>query len=215
MRRRRNLTPGFSLVFWRELGRLRRRPFLLVLTTLMPLLLTGLLTAIFSAGVATQLPIGILDLDGSELSRSVARTVDATPDAAVAVHAVDLAEGRSMIRAGHIQGLLMLPRNLERDVLAGRRPEVIFFYNTQMMTAGNLVLRGVNAAVPTAATGIRLSLRTAQGQPAEVAVAELTPIPVQTNALFNPTLNYLHFLLAALIPAVLQIAIVTSSAYSA
>ena len=63
--------------------------------------------------------------------------------------------------------------------------------------------------------GIRLSLRTAQGQPAEEAVAQLAPIPVQTNALFNPSLNYVHFLLAALIPSLLQIVIVTSSAYSA
>nr|WP_250645417.1 ABC transporter permease [Rhizobium sp. ACO-34A] len=48
----------------------------------------------------------------------------------------------------------------------------------------------------------------------DVAQASLAPIPVQVNPLFNPTLNYTHFLLAALLPAVLQIAIVTSMAYS-
>jgi ABC-2 type transport system permease protein len=72
----------------------------------------------------------------------------------------------------------------------------------------------VNAAVPTAAAGIRLSLRTAQGQPIEEAQAALSPIPVQTHALFNPTLNYVYFLLAAILPSVLQIVIVTASAYS-
>src|SRR6202011_6003873 len=87
-----------------------------------------------------------------------------------------------------------------RDVFAGRRPEVVFFYNTQTLTTGNLTLRGVNAAVPTAAAGIRLSLRTAQGQPIETAQAAIAPIPVQTHALFNPTLNYVYFLLAAIIP---------------
>jgi ABC-2 type transport system permease protein len=140
--------------------------------------------------------------------------IDATPDAAVTVHAGELAEGRRMILSGQINGLLMLPRNLERDVLAGRRPEVVFFYNTQTMTAGNLVLRGVSAAVPTVAAGIRLSLRTAQGQPSEAAQTSLSPIPVQTHALFNPTLNYVHFLLAALLPSLLQIVVVTTSAYS-
>jgi len=72
----------------------------------------------------------------------------------------------------------------------------------------------VNAAVPTAAAGIRLSLRSAQGQPLEMAQTDLQPIPVQTNALFNPTLNYVFFLLAALIPSVLQVVMVTTSAYS-
>jgi ABC-2 type transport system permease protein len=40
------------------------------------------------------------------------------------------------------------------------------------------------------------------------------PIPVQLHALFNPTLNYVYFLLAALLPSVLQLVIVTASAYS-
>lgn len=39
-------------------------------------------------------------------------------------------------------------------------------------------------------------------------------MPVQTHALFNPTLNYVFFLLAALLPAVLQTAMVTTMAYA-
>jgi ABC-2 type transport system permease protein len=91
---------------------------------------------------------------------------------------------------------------------------VVFFYNTQTLTIGNLVLRGVSAAVPTVAAGIRVSLRTAEGQPVEHAQAALTPVPVQIHPLFNPALNYVFFLLAALLPAVLQVATVTTMAYS-
>jgi ABC-2 type transport system permease protein len=211
---RSRIRPGFSLVFWREVGWLRRRPFLLSLATIVPLAQMALLAAIFSAGLATRLPIGVLDLDSSDLSRTIIRMVDATPDSAVAVRVGDLAEGRGLILSGKIHGLLMLPLNLQRDVFAGRRPEVVFFYNTQTMTTGNLTVRGVNAALPTAAAGIRLSLRTAQGEPMEFAEADLQPIPVQTHALFNPTLNYVYFLLTALIPSILQVIMVTTSSYS-
>jgi ABC-2 type transport system permease protein len=209
-----HIRPGFWLVFWREVDWLWRRPFLLALTTIVPLAQMAFLAAIFSAGLATRLPIGVLDLDGSDLSRTIVRMVDATPDSAVAVRVGDLAEGRSMILSGKIHGLLMLPLNLQRDVFAGRRPEVVFFYNTQTLTTGNLAVRGVSAALPTAAAGIRLSLRTAQGQPLEFAQADLRPIPVQTHALFNPTLNYVYFLLTALIPSILQVVMVTVAAYS-
>jgi ABC-2 type transport system permease protein len=215
MRRRAGVSFGFFLVFGRELRWLKRRPFLLALTTLVPLALMALLTAIFSAGLATRLPIGVLDLDDSDLSRAIIRMVDATPDASVDVHVGELAEGRKLIQSGRIYGLLLLPENLQRDVFAGRRPEVVFFYNTQKLTSGNIVLRGVSNAVPTAAAGIRVTLRTEQGEPAEIAQADLTPIPVQSNALFNPTLNYVHFLLAALLPSLLQIVVVTTSSYSA
>jgi ABC-2 type transport system permease protein len=211
---RRAVRPGFWLVFWREVGWLRRRPFLLGLTTIVPLAQMAFLVTIFSAGLATRLPIAVLDLDGSELSRTIIRMVDATPDTAVAVRVGDLAEGRGMILSEKVHGLLMLPQNLQRDVFAGRRPEVVFFYNTQTMTIGNLTVRGVNAAVPAVAAGIQLSLRSERGEPLEIAKADLQPIPVQTHALFNPTLNYVYFLLTALIPAVLQVVMVTTGAYS-
>ncbi|HEY0236140.1 MAG TPA: ABC transporter permease [Afipia sp.] len=211
---RRNIQPGFLLVFWRELSWLRRRPFLLALTTIVPAALITILTLVFSAGLATRLPIAVLDLDSSDLSRSIIRMVDATQDTAVAVHVGELAEGRRLILNGEVHGLLLLPKNLERDVFAGRRPEVVFFYNTQTLTTGNLTLRGVSAALPTAAAGISIALRTAQGQPYDFARADLSPIPVQVHALFNPTLNYVHFLLAALIPSILQVIVVTASAYS-
>jgi ABC-2 type transport system permease protein len=174
----------------------------------------AVLAVVFNAGLATRLPIAVLDLDGTDLSRTIIRTVDATPDTAVAVNVSDLTEGRHLILSGKVHGLLMLPRNLERDVFAGRRPEVVFFYSTQTLTTGNLTLRGVSAAVPNVAAGIRISLRTAEGQPVDIAQAALTPIPVQVNPLFNPTLNYAHFLLAALMPAVLQIVVVITMAYS-
>jgi ABC-2 type transport system permease protein len=214
MRRRADINPGFWLVFCREFGWLRRRPFLLALTTLVPLALMALLTAIFSAGLATRLPIAVLDLDQSDLSRAIIRTVDATPDTAVSLRVAELAEGRRLILSGTVYGLLLLPRNLERDVLSARRPEVVFFYNAQTMTSGNLVLRGVNAAIPAVSANIRLSLHTAQGQAVEQAKSSLSPVPLQIHPLFNPTLNYVHFLLAALLPAVLQVAVVTTLAYS-
>lgn len=206
--------PGFMLVFLREAAQFRKQPFLLFLTIVMPLILMGLLAAVFSQGLATRLPIAVLNLDGGDLSRTIVRTVDATPDAAVVANVSDLTEGRHLIFSGKVHGLLMIPKNLERDVFAGRRPEVVFFYNTQTMTTGNLTLRGVNAALAGIEGNIRLSLRTSRGQPVDIARSSLAPITVQINPLFNPTQNYAHFLLAALLPTILQIVIVTVMAYS-
>ncbi|WP_246751642.1 ABC transporter permease [Rhizobium sp. ZX09] len=208
------IKPGFVLVFLREAAQFRKQPFLLFLTIVMPLILMGLLAAVFSQGLATRLPIAVLNLDGSDLSRTIVRTVDATPDAAVVANVSDLTEGRHLILSGRVHGLLMIPKDLERDVFAGRRPEVVFFYNTQTMTTGNLTLRGVNTALASVEGNIRLSVRTTRGQPIDIARSLLAPIPVQVNPLFNPTQNYTHFLLAALLPTILQIIVVTVMAYS-
>src|SRR5258707_7464205 len=113
---RRELRPGFWLVFWREIGWLRRRPFLLAFVTIVPLALMALLTGVVSAGLATRLPLAVLDLDSSDLSRSIIRMVDASPDTAVAVRVRALAEGRRMILSRPSHRHLMLPPNLRPDV---------------------------------------------------------------------------------------------------
>ena len=111
MRGHGSLTPGFRLVFWREFAWFRRRPFLVAITTVVPFCLLMLLSAIFSAGLATRLPIAVLDLDGSELSRQIIRFVDATPDTAVAVRVVNSVPSRA-----RATGETQLIRPRERSV---------------------------------------------------------------------------------------------------
>lgn len=214
MRGKATIRPGFFVVFTREFRQFQKRPLLLALMVALPLFMMAILSLVFIQGAATRLPIAVLDLDGSDLSRTIVRTIDATPDTAVSVRVSDLGEGRRLILSGRVFGVLTIPVELERDVFAGRRPEVVFFYNTQTMTGGNLSLRGVNAAMAGVEGGIRLSLRTSRGEPVDIAQTSLSPIPVQVNPLFNPTMNYGHFLLAALLPAVLQIVVVTATAYA-
>ena len=208
------LRVGFWLVFARELRWLRRRPVLACLTTIFPLALLVLLAVIFSAGLPTRLPIAVLDQDQSELSRTIVRMTDATPDVHIAFEVTDLTQGKQLILEGKASGLLLLPQDLEQNVKAAQRPEVVFFYDNQHMSAGSVVSRGASNALATAAAGMRISLRTGQGLSQEVAQAAISPIALQVNPLFNPSLDYTQFLLAALLPAVLQIFIATTSAYS-
>ena len=213
-RRRRALRPGLALVFRRELRWLRRRPVLLFFTTILPLFLMSLLMVVFNAGLPTELPVAVLDRNGTDLSRAVIRMVDATSEIAIVEQVDDLAQGRHLILSGRVYGLLMLPLNLQRDAFAGRRPEVVFFSDNQHMTVGGILARGAANAVGAAGAAVRVALRSSKGEPVELAQGALAPVPVQLNTLFNPALNYAHFLLAALLPAVLQIIIVTTSAYS-
>lgn len=206
--------PGFLLVFRRELRWMYRRPVIAVMTLVFPLLLCGLLAAVFNTGLPTDLPIAVVDKDRSALSRQIVRMIDATPDVAVAHRVEDLAAGRDLILRGEAYAVVLLPGDLERDVTAGRRPEVVTFYNNQFMTSGSIVSRAIGGAVATAAAGIGVTAREARGQGADAALAALAPVPVQQSPLFNPSLNYIHFLLAALVPTILQIFICATAAYT-
>ncbi|MGO9485364.1 MAG: ABC transporter permease [Rhodomicrobium sp.] len=206
--------PGFLLVLQRELRWIRRRPALTLMPLVFPLSLFGLLAAVFYAGLPSDLPVAVLDKDRSTLSRQVIRMIDATLDASIAYRVEDLSAGRRLILEGKAYAVVMMPANLERDVAAGRRPDIAVFYNNQFMTAGSILSRAIGDALANAEAGVGISSLTKRGEPFQFAQASLTPIPVRQSPLFNPSLNYVYFLLAALIPAILQIFICAASAYS-
>ena len=209
-----SIRPGLLLVLRRELRWMRRRPAMPIMTLVFPLLVFGVLAAIFNTGLPTDLPVAVLDQDRSPLSRQIIQIIDASPDVAVAERVQDLAAGRRLILEGRVYAVVMIPSHLERDVGHGRRPAVTVFYNNEFLTIGSIVSRALGDALGTAEAGIALAARVKQGESPHAAVAEITPIPVQASPLFNPTMNYIHFLLAALIPTVLQIFICVTTAYS-
>jgi ABC-2 type transport system permease protein len=140
--------------------------------------------------------------------------LDAAPEVQVTHHALSLTEARSLIVSGDVRGAVYLPQRLERDIIRGDRPEIVTFYDNQHMSAGSLVARGARNAVDTALAGLRMSISQGQGEATVQARVSTQSIPLQAHALFNPAFDYVHFLLAALIPTVLQIIAAAATAYA-
>lgn len=207
----RPLPAGFWRVFRRELRRIQARPKLMFMLGPFPLLLMLLLAAVFSEGLPRDLPVAVVDNDRSMLSRQAIRMVDATPDVAVKLQVPNLAEGKQAIIRGDVYAVVLLPEGMERDLLNARQPEIVTFYNNQLLTIGGIVSRATQRALRTFSAGISLRVLTSSGLPEEVAREAVLPIPVQQSPLFNPALDYTQFLLAALIPTVLLIFISASA----
>jgi len=198
----------------REYRVLLQSSALLGLVVVLPVLMIALMTGIFRVGIPTGMAMAVVDLDRSDLSRSLTRMLDAAPEVEVTHQALSLSEARALIVSGAVRGAIFLPPDLERNITRGERPEIVTFYDNQHMSAGSLVARGARNAIDTALAGVRLSVRQGQGEaPAQAQVA-LQPIPLQTHALFNPSFDYVHFLLAALVPTVLQIVAAAGTAYA-
>ena len=181
---------------------------------MLPLALIVLLAFVFRSGVASNLPVAVVDLDQSSLSRQVVRMLDATPDVRVTASTQNLSEARGLIVSGAARGALLLPAGFERDALRGARPEVVIFYDNQHMSAGSVVARGARNAVTAAGAGLAIGLRQARGSSSGQAAAAAQPVPLQTHGLFNPGLDYVDFLLAALVPTVIQLLTAATMAYA-
>ena len=65
-----------------------------------------------------NVPIAVVDRDGTQGSRDFARRVDATPDVAVIEVLPDLASAEREVFARRIDGILVIPQYFERELLA-------------------------------------------------------------------------------------------------
>ena len=84
----------------REWRLLWQDPFGRALASWVPLLLIGILCWIFSAGLARDLKVGLVDLDRSTLSRQLAFSLDGSAGLKIAQQFDAIDEGARALRGG-------------------------------------------------------------------------------------------------------------------
>ncbi|MEZ6928879.1 MULTISPECIES: ABC transporter permease [unclassified Aeromonas] len=192
----------------REWRLLWRDPFGRALASWLPLLLMGILCWVFSAGLARDLKIGLVDLDQSLLSRELAFSLDASAGLKVAQQFDSIDAGASALRGGDIYALVVLPNHLERDARQGTQPQVTVFNNGQFILIAKLVNSALAQVVGTLNGQVGVLSAMAGGKALPGALGQAVPIASQVTALYNINSSYAQFLLSALLPAVWQILVV-------
>lgn len=190
-------------------------PWLVSLVTWLPPLLFVMIYAIFSQGMARNLPVGVVDLDHSTLSRALMRYYDASPTIALARNYPDALAGMTAMRGGEIYGLLIIPADAEKNALLGCPPSIEAFYNSQFLLIGRQVKTALLQAHATALAKIEtLKHLGSQAPVMGQALARAVPVATQATPLFNSSTNYTQFLVSAAIPALWQIFIVMTTVLS-
>jgi ABC-2 type transport system permease protein len=200
-------------VMARELRRLPRLPVLLALLGPIPLAGGVLLTGDFHSEVARQLPVAILDFDGSQTARLAARWVGAARSVHIVARIQDLGQAEELLVQRKVYAVLVVPRHFERDLLHGRSPRVTLLYNEQYLTAGNLIVADVSRAVNTGASAVAVARQRSRDQTAAAAEAAAEPVRVDARLLFNPGVSYAVGVGLLLIVALMQIVAGISTIY--
>ena len=147
---RRKPKPGFLLVVRRELRWLLHDRAALILIFGVPLFAFAVLAAVFSHPVIRDLGVVVVDADRSETSRAFAEEVAASTGLSIVERAGDLASAVRAIRSGEAIGAVYVPADFERDLKAGRRPQVVGFYNQQFLTAAGIASSGLSDSLTSA-----------------------------------------------------------------
>jgi ABC-2 type transport system permease protein len=200
--------PGLALVAYREFRWLLRDRVAIFLVVGVPLIAFAILAATFSSAVVRGLGVIVVDADRSVSSTTFVEAVAASPGVSVTQRGVDLSAATHAIRSGQAIAAVYLPQQFERDLLAGRRPQIEVFQNSQFMTPGNIAGKALRDAISAAATAVSLVAHL-PAMPSAIG-----PIVVEEYVLTNPALNYAQFLLRAVLPTVLHVVIAIGTGYA-
>src|SRR5262245_30745269 len=139
--------PGFSLVAARELRWIIKDRVALFLMVGVPLIAFFILSLTFSNAIIRGLNTVVVDADHSTTGESLIQSIAAAPGISLSSRADDLTAAMHAIRSGKAIAAVYIPAHFEQDLLAGRRPQVSLFYNTQFMTPGNAAAKSLTDAI--------------------------------------------------------------------
>jgi ABC-2 type transport system permease protein len=198
----------------REINRMTSRPLYFIVVLVLPVLSILFFVSLFKEGVPTKMPIAIVDLDQTASSRKLARNINITPLSQVTQYLQSETEALSELRTGNIYGFVIIPKNLQADVLASRQPVISYYYQNGFLIAGGLMQNDLTLILHTLSGGINIQKREAMGQPEDYIMSQVQPIQLSTHQLFNPTANYSVYISTIVLPIMLQLFILLMTVYS-
>src|ERR1700688_290434 len=142
-----------------------------------------------------NVPIAIVDGDGTSASRELARRVDATSDIAVTMVLPDVVSAEREVFARKIFGILAIPKNFERDLLHGRASPIALYADASYFLLFQRVSGGVAAVAQTLGAEIEAARLIGIGVDPALASAASDPMQLTAVPLFNPEGGYATYVL--------------------
>lgn len=197
----------------REFSRMVSRPIYLVGTFGVMIFCFVFLVSLLENGMPDKMPIGIVDLDRSWVSRAFVRNLDATQQAKVTMRLGSYTEARQEMQKGNIYAFVVIKNNFESDAIAGKRPTLTFYVNDGYLVAGSLLMKDITYMSELGSGALKQSILRKKGIDEDKIMAEIQPIAVDSHLLGNPWTNYGIYLTNLLLPGIMQLMIIMMTVF--
>lgn len=151
-----------------------------------------------------ELPVVLVNEDGSQLSRRLAFMADATPEVKLVDEVASLEEAQRRINAGEARGLLHIPRHFYRDIMLGRTVTLGYAGDSSYFLVYGSIVQGLASAGGTLAAQIKVSRLLAHGEPLPGASQGWSAVSLNLVPVFNPTMGYLNYVVPGVFVLILH-----------
>lgn len=158
----------------------------------------------YAKQVPREQKVVVVNLDGSQLSRTLERMIDASPQVQLAEKAHSLKKAQEMFLSRKMAGLLVIPEHFYRDLLQGRQPTLSFAGDASYFLVYGTVLEGMASAGQTLAAGVKVSRMVMSGQSLALAAEQYSAIKLNLHPVFNQTVGYVNYVIPAVFILILH-----------
>ena len=190
------------------------RPLFLVSIVAIPLVSAFLMLNLMSEGLANRVPTAIVDLDGSELSRTLAANIDAMQNTDVVATYASFTEARDAVQRGEINGFFLIPENFSSEAVAGRSPEISYYINYAYVVPSSLMFKGFKTVSVLSNGALVKATLTSAGLADGSASAMLQPIVADMHLINNPWMSYPVYMSNSFIPGILALMVMIVTVFS-
>ena len=189
----------------REISKIKFNKFLMVMLFIAPIVFSIVVIWTFSAGIPKNLPIAVLDLDNSDITRTITRAIDSTPSAKVRYKVENYNQGYDLIKEGKVYAIIVYPKDFKKDLNRNNTPQIVYYYNNQMILIGSIITKDIQSTVMTLTKSVDAQIRMKKGLAKDPTLSKINLIRVDEKIKSNPYLNYSYFLSYAAVAHVFQI----------
>ncbi|WP_199508129.1 MULTISPECIES: ABC transporter permease [unclassified Psychrobacter] len=157
----------------------------------------------YSSEVVNHVPVGIIDADNTNISQTITRYINASPQLDARRFNNEQAAQRALW-THDIAGYMVIPSGLEQQVISGKAAHVSVLGNGSYLILNKNVQLGFVKAVSTVSAGIEVKKNVAQGAYLPTATKNTQAIPLQIIPLYNPTEGYGAYVVPAVSIIILQ-----------
>ena len=151
-----------------------------------------------------DVPVAVVDLDHSSLSRQYCRMIDATEQLSVSARTVSLKEAEQLFYAGKVNGVFLIPMNFEKDILGRKQSQVMVYCDASKFFVYKQVLTGGSFATGYFSSGIEYRNLLSSGRMPEQAFEQTNPLQIEVFNLYNPSAGYATFIVPGIMLIVIQ-----------
>ena len=190
-------------VLLREVKTILSRPLYLTSSVGAVMVSMFFFMTLMEGGVAEDMPVAVVDLDQTSISRRLIHEMQATPSVDVKMITNSFPEAREAMQQGKIYGIFIVPEGFYNDIASFKRPRMDFYITNAYTLGGNTAYKQMLTMANLVSGAFQLEVLRKKGLPDDVIMHRIQPLAIEGHMVANPWGNYSVYLVSTILPGIL------------